>query len=180
MKQTKFFKKGFTLIELILVISVGLSISFLSFQQMVKSQEDIQARAVGEQIKQIGNSVNSYIAVHYDKLSSLSNSDGSTLDPGPRTCVAATSSCSITIPTLINEGLLPQSYSSQNLFNSPYTIVLKRSGAAPYYNVAGLITTDNAWRGAGSSIRFDLLGKAMQEAGVDSGMSRDASNILQG
>ena len=180
MKQTKFFKKGFTLIELILVISVGLSISFLSFQQMVKSQEDIQAKAVGEQIKQIGNSVNSYIAVHYDKLSSLSNSDGSTLDPGPRTCVAATSSCTITIPTLVNEGLLPQSYSNQNLFNSPYTIVLKRSGAAPYYNVAGLITTDNAWRGAGSSIRFDLLGKAMQEAGVDSGMSRDASNILQG
>ena len=174
------YNPGFTLIELMLVISAGLIISFFSFQKMVKDQEDIQAKAVGEQIKQIGNAVNSYIAVHYDKLSSLSNSDGSTLDPGPRTCVAATSSCSITIPTLINEGLLPQSYSSQNLFNSPYTIVLKRSGSSPYYNVAGLITTDNAWRGAGSSVRFDLLGKAMQEAGVDSGMSRDASNILQG
>ena len=174
------YNPGFTLIELILVISAGLIISFFSFQKMVKDQEDIQAKAVGEQIKQIGNAVNSYIAVHYDKLSSLSNSDGSTLDPGPRTCVAATSSCSITIPTLINEGLLPQSYSSQNLFNSPYTIVIKRSGSSPYYNVAGLITTDNAWRGAGSSVRFDLLGKAMQEAGVDSGMSRDASNILQG
>lgn len=31
MKQKKFLQKGFTLIELILVISVGLSISFLSF-----------------------------------------------------------------------------------------------------------------------------------------------------
>ena len=171
---------GFTLIELILVISVGLTISFLSFQQMVRSQENTQAKAVGEQIKQIGNSVNSYIAVHYDKLSSLSNSDGSTLDPGPRTCVAATSSCTITIPTLVNEGLLPQNYSSQNLFNSPYTIVLKRSGSSPYYNVAGLITTDNPWKGDSSSIRFDLLGKAMQEAGVDSGMTRDMASVLAG
>ena len=171
---------GFTLIELILVISVGLTISFLSFQQMVRSQENTQAKAVGEQIKQIGNSVNSYIAVHYDKLSSLSNSDGSTLDPGPRTCVAATSSCTITISTLVNEGLLPQNYSSQNLFNSPYTIVLKRSGSSPYYNVAGLITTDNPWKGDSSSIRFDLLGRAIQEAGVDSGMTRDMASVLAG
>ena len=174
------YNPGFTLIELILVISAGLIISFLSFQKMVRDQEDIQAKAVGEQIKQIGNAVNSYIAVHYDKLSSLSNSDGSILDAGPRTCVAANSSCSVSIQTLINEGLLPLTYSSKNLFDSPYTIVLKRSGTSPYYNVAGLITTDNAWRGAGNSVRFDLLGKAMQEAGVDSGMSRDASNILQG
>ena len=172
--------KGFTLIELILVISIGLSISFLSFQQMVKSQEDKQAKAVGEQIKQIGNSINSYISVHYDKLSSLSNADGSTLDPGPRTCTTGNSTCNISIQTLINEGLLPQSYSNQNLFNSPYTILLKRSGTSPYYNVAGLITTDNAWRGAGSSIRFDLLGRAMQEAGVDSGMTKDIPSVLGG
>lgn len=156
MEQTKFFKKGFTLIELILVISVGLSISFLSFQQMVKSQEDIQAKAVGEQIKQIGNSINSYISVHYDKLSSLSNADGSTLDLGPRNCTT----CTITIPTLVNEGLLSQNYSNQNLFNSPFSIVIKRTGTAPYYNVAGLITTDNAWRGAGGCYRaVSLCGK---------------------
>lgn len=62
-------KKGFTLIELILVISVGASITFASFQQMLKTYENNQAKAVGQEIKQIGNSVNSYIALHYDKLS---------------------------------------------------------------------------------------------------------------
>ena len=70
--------KGFTLIELILVISVGLAITFASFQQMLRINEDNQAKIIGEQIKQIGNSVNSYIAVHYDKLSSLQDSNGST------------------------------------------------------------------------------------------------------
>ena len=171
---------GFTLIELILVISVGLTMSFFSFQQMLRNHENTQAKAVGEQMKQLGNSVNSYIATHYDKLSSLSNSDGSTLDPGPRTCVASTATCNITIPTLINEGLLPINYASKNLFDSSYTIILKRSGSSPYYNITGLITTDNPWRGAGSAIRYDLLGKAMQEAGIDSGMTRDIPSVLAG
>ena len=172
--------KGFTLIELMLVISVGLAITFASFQQMLRINEDNQAKIIGEQIKQVGNSVNSYIAVHYDKLSSLQDSNGSTQDLGPRTCGISTSTCSITIKTLINEGLLPQTYSDKNLFNSPYTIIIKRSGTSPYYNVTGLITTDNAWIGEKNNIRYDLLGKAMQEAGVDSGMSRENSNILNG
>jgi len=171
---------GFTLIELILVISVGLTMSFLSFQQMLRSYENTQSKAVGEQMKQLGNSVNSYIAAHYDKLSSLSNADGSTLDPGPRTCTTGNSTCNISIQTLINEGLLPLNYSSKNLFDSPYTILLKRSGTSPYYNITGLITTDNPWRGAGNVVRYDLLGKAMQEAGVDSGMTRDIPSVLGG
>lgn len=41
---------------------------------MVIAKDDIQAKAVGEQIKQIGNAVNSYIAVHSDKLSTLCRS----------------------------------------------------------------------------------------------------------
>ena len=172
--------KGFTLIELILVISLGITITFMTFQSMIKEQENKTAEIAGQQIKQLGNSVNSYIAVHYDKLSTLQNADGTTTDPGPRNCVTTTSTCSISIQTLINEGLLSQTYSVQNLFNSPYTITLKRNGSAPYYTVAGLITTDNPWRGAGTSVRFDLLGKAMQEAGIDSGMTRENSNVLNG
>lgn len=162
---------GFTLVELVLVISVGLMMSFFAFQQMVHKQDDKTAESVGQQLKKIGESVNSYIVTRYEPLSSLSNSTGSTSDPGPRTCSTATNSCTITIQTLINEGMLPNSYSNTNLFSSPYTIILKRSGTAPYYNINGLVTTNNAWIGAGNKIRYDLLGKAMQEAGVDSGVS---------
>ena len=176
----RYISKGFTLIELILVVSVGLAITFLSFQDMLKKHEQIQAISAGEQIKQIGNSVNSYITVHYDKISALNNSAGNTNDPGPRTCDSSTSTCSISIQTLINEGLLPSTYSNSNIFNSGYTIVLRRSGAAPYYNVHGLITTNNTWLGANNSIRYDLLGKAMQEAGIDSGLSRDNNTIING
>lgn len=171
---------GFTLVELVLVISVGLMMSFFAFQQMVQKQDDKTAESVGQQLKKIGESVNSYIVTRYEPLSSLSNSTGSTSDPGPRTCSTATNSCTITIQTLINEGMLPNSYSNTNLFSSPYTIILKRSGTAPYYNINGLVTTNNAWIGAGNKIRYDLLGKAMQEAGVDSGVSRDNSTMVNG
>jgi competence protein ComGC len=180
MRTNMRINKGFTFIELILVISIGITITFISFQQMLKNHENNQAKIAGEQIKQIGNSVNSYIAVHYDKLSSLSNSDGSTLDPGPRTCNIINPVCYITIQTLINEGLLPETYSNQNIFSSPYTLLIKRSGSAPYYNVTGLITTDNPWFGNNNNIRYDLLGKAMQEAGIDSGMTRENANVLSG
>lgn len=178
--KKKIKKKGFTLIELMLVISIGLAISFLSFQAMIKDHENTQAKSAGEQIKKIGESVNTYIVNHYDKLSSLSNADGSATDPGPRTCVTATNSCDITVDTLINDGLLPNGYSNKNIFNSSYSISLKRSGVAPYYVISGLILTNDAWLGANNSVRYDLIGKAMQIAGIDSGTTRDSNSVVNG
>ncbi|MDJ7049989.1 prepilin-type N-terminal cleavage/methylation domain-containing protein, partial [Salmonella enterica] len=66
--------KGFTLIELILALGIGTAISFIKFKDMKTEQENIIAQAVGTQIKQIGEAVNRYISIHYDKLSTLSSS----------------------------------------------------------------------------------------------------------
>nr|WP_081366960.1 shufflon system plasmid conjugative transfer pilus tip adhesin PilV [Citrobacter freundii] len=96
-------------------------------------------------------------------------------DPGPRTCNG--SGCEITYQTLINEGLLPVSYTGVNAQKSSYKIMLKRSGATPNYVVNGLITTTLPWSESGK-LRYDLLGKAMQEAGIDSGMTRTTSNAF--
>lgn len=46
---------GFTLVELVLVISVGLMMSFFAFQQMVQKQDDKTAESVGQQLKKLGN-----------------------------------------------------------------------------------------------------------------------------
>lgn len=173
-------KKGFTLVELLLVLAVSMGISFLSFQKLVQDSDNTLAKVAGQQISQLGEAVNSYISVHYDTLSTLTNSTGSSTDPGPRTCVAGNNSCTITIATLVNEGLLPSTYGSTNIFKSPYTIFLKRSGVAPYYNVTGMITTSNPWIGSNNSIRYDLLGRAMQEAGIDSGMTRLSTTQMNG
>ena len=172
--------KGFTLIELILVISIGSLISFLSFQELIKKQDNLLAQSAGEQINKVGNAVNSYIAVHYDDLSKLQNSTNNTTDPGPRTCITSTGICTITIQTLINEGILPSTFSGTNSFNSGYSISLKRTGNSPYYNINGIVLTNNSWIGSGNKVRYDLLGTAMQKAGIDSGMSNSSTNKISG
>lgn len=62
-------KKGFSLLELILVLGVGSMMAFMRFQDMRNDQETVIAKAVGQQMKQIGEAVNGYINIRYDKLS---------------------------------------------------------------------------------------------------------------
>ena len=165
-------KKGFSLLELVLVLGVGTAMAFVKFQGMKTEQDTVLANAVGSQMKQMGEAVNRYISIRYDKLSTLSASNSQSSDPGPRTCTA--NGCEITYQTLINEGLLPVTYTGINAKKSTYSILLKRFGTAPNYVINGLITTTNGWIDNGK-VRYDLLGKAMQSAGVDSGMSRTAT-----
>ncbi len=174
--MTILHKKGFSLLELILVLGVGAMISFIKFQDMRTEQEQVLANAVGQQIKQVGEAVNGYINIRYDKIALLSNASGNGTDPGPRNCNTASSICTITYQTLINEGLLPTTYSSKNSFGSDYTIQLKRSGISPNYIVDGMIMTNSAWI-EGGHIRYDMLGRAMMSAGVDSGVTKSNTSI---
>lgn len=167
-------KRGFSLLELILALGIGSAMALLKFQDMKASQEDFTAKTAGEQIRQIGEAVNGYINLRYDKLSTLTSSSSQSNDPGPRTC--NTSECEITYQTLINEGLLPVSYSGLNIYKSSYKILLKRSGTTPNYVINGLVVATTAWKEGGKT-RYDLLGKAMQTAGVDSGMTQSTTVI---
>lgn len=166
--------KGFSLLELILALGIGSAIALIKFQDMKVEQEDLVAKTAGEQIKQLGEAVNGYISMRYDKLSTLTSSSNQSSDPGPRTCNST--GCEIDYHTLVNEGLLPASYNGNNIYKSPYKIILKREGTAPNYVINGLITTSSAWI-EGGHIRYDLLGKAMQVAGVDSGITKDATSV---
>ncbi|HBI8240820.1 TPA: prepilin-type N-terminal cleavage/methylation domain-containing protein [Escherichia coli] len=94
-------KKGFTLLEVTIVLGIGTLIAFMKFQDMRNDQEAVLADNVGTQIKQLGEAVNRYISIRYDKISTLSSSNNQSSDPGPRTCSAA--GCEITYQTLINE-----------------------------------------------------------------------------
>lgn len=169
-------RKGFSLLELMMVLAVASAISFMKFQELKQNQEGIQASAVGQQIKQIGEAVNGYINIRYDKLSTLTNASTGPTDPGPRTCSTATNTCTISYQTLINEGLLPTTFTGRDAKNNGYNIILNRAGTSPNYIINGLVTTNNTWT-EGNKIRYDLLGKAMQAAGIDSGMSKDATTL---
>ncbi|HHB8972597.1 TPA: shufflon system plasmid conjugative transfer pilus tip adhesin PilV [Klebsiella pneumoniae] len=167
-------KRGFSLLELVLVLGVGSAITFMKFQEMKSMQEQVLARTLGEQIRQIGNAVNEYVSIRYDKISTMENAAGTGADPGPRDC--ANDICEISYKTLINEGLLPVSYSGSNAFKSSYRIILRRDGNSPNYIINGLITTSKGWE-ENNNVRYDLLGKAMQSAGIDSDMSKNESTV---
>ncbi|MBN3066272.1 tail fiber protein [Pectobacterium aquaticum] len=172
MEMNKQFQKGFSLLELVLVVGVGATVGFIKFQDMKTEQENVLASAVGQQMKQMGEAVNGYINIRYDKLSTLSNAAENGSDPGPRMCSGSV--CEITYMTLINEGLLPSSFTGLNAQKSAYKIILKRDGISPNYVINGLITTTLPWS-EGSKMRYDLLGKAMLSAGIDSGMTKSAT-----
>ncbi|ELI8406353.1 prepilin cleavage protein, partial [Yersinia enterocolitica] len=114
----KQYKKGFSLLELVLVLGVGTAMAFIKFQDMKNEQEVAIANTVGAQIKQVGEAVNRYISIRYDKLSTLTSSTSQSNDPGPRVC--SSNGCEITYQTLINEGLLPASYTGINANKSSY------------------------------------------------------------
>ncbi|EEA8827952.1 prepilin-type N-terminal cleavage/methylation domain-containing protein, partial [Salmonella enterica subsp. enterica serovar Enteritidis] len=124
-------KRGFTLLEITIVLGIGSLIGFMKFQDMRKEQEAVMAQAVGFQMKQVGEAVNRYISIRYNKLSTLSSSRSQSSDPGPRTCTA--NGCEITYQTLVNESLLPSTYAGVNAQKSSYKILLKRSGVSPNY-----------------------------------------------
>ncbi|MEH0835408.1 shufflon system plasmid conjugative transfer pilus tip adhesin PilV [Pectobacterium cacticida] len=165
-------KKGFSLLEITLVLGVGTAMAFMKFQDMKSDQEKVMANTVGSQMKQMGEAVNRYVSIRYDKLSTLTSSSSQTSDPGPRTCSA--NGCEITYQTLVNEGLLPAGYTGVNMQKSSYKILLKRAGTAPNYVINGLVITTEPWL-EGNRIRYDLLGRAMQAAGIDSGMTQSAT-----
>ncbi|EOL9121585.1 shufflon system plasmid conjugative transfer pilus tip adhesin PilV [Enterobacter ludwigii] len=165
-------KKGFSLLGITLVLGIGSAMTSIKFQDMKQDQEAIMANTVGAQMKQMGEAVNRYISIHFDKLSTLTSSSSQTSDPGPRTCSA--NGCEITYQTLVNEGLLPAGHTGVNMQKSSYKILLKRAGTTPNYVINGLIITTLPWS-EGDRIRYDLLGRAMQTAGIDSGMTQSAS-----
>lgn len=164
-------RKIFSLLEITLVLGIGTAMAFLKFQDMKNDQETITANTVGSQMKQIGEATNRYIRIRFDKLSTLSSSSTQTSDPGSRTCSA--NGCEITYQTLVNEGLLPAWYTGISVQKPSYKILLKRAGTTPNYVINGLIITTLPWP-EGNRVRYDLLGKAMQAAGIESGMTKSA------
>nr|WP_206428382.1 prepilin-type cleavage/methylation domain-containing protein [Pectobacterium versatile] len=55
--------KGFSLLEITLVLGIGTAMAFMKFQDMKSDQENIMANTVGAQMKQMGEAVNRYISI---------------------------------------------------------------------------------------------------------------------
>lgn len=183
---------GFSLIDVLLALGVVILISGITLTGIRRNTESKQAEAAGEQIKMLGNALNTYISMRYELLSShVPGTDdvgepGTAPDPGPRTCVWVNSPantvkmCTITSETLRRSGLTPNNFSGYNAFGSTYEyrIRVDTTGAGPA-QIDGLVWTSEAYTMEGEE-RFDLLGQAMMAAGADSGMTRSTLTRVEG
>lgn len=177
-KNIKNTPQGFSLIELILILSIASMVSLYTFQASALKQRIITAEATGQQMVLVSNAVNNYITLRYNNIAF--NTPLSASDIGPRTCYLHPSGeqlCDITIQTLVNDRLLPQGFvnSTTNPFHSTYHIQLKRKGVIPNYSIDGLVMTSNPWIGNFSGIQYDLLSFASLRAGRDSGITISTS-----
>jgi hypothetical protein len=169
------------MVELILVGAIVIAMGVLYVQSQIRERNFQQARNVGKQMQEIGMAVNAYIVNRYTLIGNLTNSTGTAADPGPRTCVAATNSCTITLQTLVNEGLLPTGYASLPPFNTGYTLTLLRTGVAPAWNINGLTITNVGWTDPGTGVvKYDLAGEALRAIGPDGAYTFQSTTTLSG
>lgn len=193
-------QQGFGLLEVLLAITLTLVIGALSLDAIRQHSENAQAVAAGDQLKSVGSALNTYIAVRYDKIVTLTNvgnscpdvnnttdptMQGNGNDPGPRCCSGSPTSaagavCVINSDTLIRNGLLPNSFSGYNAYGAQYQYRIRVFSSAPNYIVDGIVFTDEPYITTGTTPRYDLLGEAMQAAGADSGMTRSVPNVVEG
>ena len=175
-------QKGFSLLEVLLAVTIAISLGSMQLGKIKRETESIQAKAVGEQLKMVGGALNDYIALQYNNLvdmTTVNTPPWTADDPGPRTCNTGTGICTITSDTLRRAGLLPASFSGRNAYGATYEYYIRVSGAAPNWQIDGIVVTNEPYS-IGGLPRFDLIGQAMNEAGADSGTTRVVGSRLDG
>jgi len=176
-------QSGFSLLEVLLAVTVAIALGSMQLSQIRRDTEDAQGRAVGDQLRIVGSALNTYIAMQYGYLitgSSVSGA-GTADDPGERTCtpVGTGFDCTISRQALIGLGLVPPSFSGQNAYGSEYEYYIQVRGSAPNWQVSGIVRTEDPYV-VGGMVRYDLIGTAMYAAGADSGVVRSDVNIING
>lgn len=182
-------QKGLTLIEVLLAISVSLIVGAAALTGVRNTNEALLSNAVGDQIKTVGQAAGVYTSLYYPNIIQLLNqpAPGSAADPGPRYCTAnvttidglPASVCTISTNTLRSAGLLPRNFSGRNAYGSDYRIYIRVIGNSPNWIVDGVVVTSTPFSVGGVN-RYDLLGKAMNRAGADAGMTRNLANTMEG
>lgn len=170
-KLNKFKKdKGFTLIELILVLGIG-SLAFMGFIQMEqKRQEMLSAENAGGQLYEVGQAVGQYINLNYTALQTAVPS-GTQSAAIPLTVMqSSVGTTTIGATPVQNRLLLPATYLNNLAFPTvtpvSYSIYFRNNAGT----ITGLIISNTAITDKSGATRYDWTGTAMKKAGPNAGV----------
>lgn len=183
-KQQNSTEKGFTLVELLLVLGI-VSVSMVGIMSyLAKQAEEVRASNAGRQFAEIGSALGSYITRESGTLNSCLTA-GSSAIKVPLNVLTESSGVTNTGGCSLNHlQLLPSTTSEINIFNTGYDILIRKNASG---SLSGLVLSDEPIRDPGVSVanaepRYDWIGKAMRSAGPQSGMTFQATgaNSLRG
>lgn len=166
-------KRGITILEVLIAISIMTMFSTLKFIEIKKDSEKILSENIASQLKQIAGATNAFINLKYKDII-----EGKTDNSYDMSCPNS-STCKIKISTLENEKLLPNNYSQKNIFGSTYDIILKKEGNAPNYMINGVVLLNDSLKiKKGQSTPNKVInGMALQKIGMDGAVSDDKGDL---
>lgn len=166
--KKKWLKKGFTLIEILLVIGIIALMSTIKIRDINEENQSIKAKMLADQIKTVEDATNAFLVLKYNDLSQLS-SDGVQCDTKQNTC-------NLTLKNLSDSALLPPNFSNKTILGNPYEIQLKRTGTAPNYMISGVVLTKDTINNEQPSSVF--AGEVLKNIGKDGGLNNQSGKIV--
>lgn len=162
-------QKGFSLIELILVLGIS-SLAFTGFLQVErKKAETARGEIAGSQIKEVGDALEIYIQ----------------RNAGALTTAIPANTTSAALPFTILQGtafglfpgtaILPATYVNRNIIGGAYALRIRNDNG----NLIGLVTTTQPIADL-AGVRYDLAGAAMNKAGPKAGVAFLVNNTVNG
>jgi type II secretory pathway pseudopilin PulG len=185
--------RGFTLIEILLVIAILMGISVMEMRRDSAAANALAAAATGRQAALVGAAVDQYLAAHPGRLQTMT-------DPN---CVSSGNYCDLSFAALIAQNYLPASFDNTVSFGGSYGVRVLRvapplpaqaasicstgnpaplgcpvpypSGTVPtwQYALRAAVYTQQPWMiGSGASVNLNGLGEAARHAGPQAGIAR--------
>ena len=155
----KIKQKGFTLIELMLVLGIATIMGLVAFQSAKRDSEYQVSNAAATQMQELNAALTKHITNNYPTL-------------------LASGRASVTIADLQAERLLPAVYLNATPFGGTISMeVVSTGGTKP--TLSGLITT-TPWTDGAGNVRYDLLGAAIRKIGAQGGVSYYVNNAISG
>lgn len=179
-KRIKKNNKGFTLLELILVLGIG-SLAFMGFIQMEqKRQENLAAENAGGQLSEVGQALAQYINMNNSALQTAVPLNTTSAAIPLTVMQSSTGTTTIGATAVNNRLLLPTTYVNRLGFPTPnpvtYSIYLRNNAGT----ITGLVITNAGIVDKTGATRYDWGGTAMKKAGSNAGISFGLATQLNG
>lgn len=162
--STKTFNRfrGFTLIELMVVLAIAALVAVYAAQKMREATEEQLAKASADNIKTLGLALETFISSNIAVL-------GAGVNPRDVTVLElqAANSCGAGQCLSTTFGASP--------WSGGYTMRIRRLTATAPFQFEALACTTNGWQIAGA-LRNDLVGRAAQLVGGAAGMTYDTTS----